>query len=297
MDEFVISTDLAAIENTQILANFEEVRAAVAELSRPYQGLVVTADSMKNAAADRAKLRKLRDRLDAQRKTVKAACLAPAEAFAKGLAPALAEIDKAVENIDRQIKELEEATRADKMQQIEAFFESALTPEIEGYVTFDRLRTMHPKWNNKGCGLTEAQNDIQADLANIRRGITALRGYPEQYRAALLDAFSARYDLGDVVAKYARMKEVEAYESQRSEIHTAQEAIRKAQAERQTGGAAATHTEPENAPEGSESGESAVSETPRAYDFRVWATREQITALRSFLLENGIRYGKVPKEG
>lgn len=297
MAEFVISTDLAAIEQTQILANFDEVTAAVREIALPYQGMLVTEDTMKNAAGDRAKLRKLRERLDAQRKAVKAACLAPAEAFAKGLAPALAEIDKAVENIDRQIKAMEEQAKELKVRDLEAFFESLLTPEIEPYVTFDRLRTMHPKWVNKGCSVKEAQNDIQLDLANIQRGISALRGYPEKYRAALLDAFSARYDLGDVVARYARMKEVEAYEAQRSEVLAAQEALRRAQNERMGRGAAATHTEPENATEGSESGEDAVSEAPRAYDFRVWATREQITALRSFLLENGIRYGKVPKEG
>lgn len=296
MAEFVISTDLAAIEQTQILANFDEVTAAVREIALPYQGMLVTEETMKNAAGDRAKLRKLRERLDAQRKAVKAACLAPAEAFAKGLAPALAEIDKAVENIDRQIKAMEEQAKELKVRELEAFFESILTPEIEPYVTFDRILKAHPKWSNKGCTMKECQNDIQLDLANIQRGISALRGYPEQYRAVLLDAFTLRYDLSDVIAKYARLKEVEAYESQRSEIHTAQEAMRKAQTERQTGGATATHTEAENAPEGSESGESAVSEAPRAYDFRVWATREQITALRSFLLDNGIRYGKVPKE-
>ena len=296
MAEFVISTDLAAIEQTQILANFDEVTAAVREIALPYQRMLVTEDTMRNAAADRAKLRKLRDRLDAQRKTVKAACLAPAEAFAKGLAPTLAEIDKAVENIDRQIKTMEEQAKEIKIRELEEFFESLLTPEIVPYATFDRILKSHPKWSNKGCTVKECQNDIQVDLANIQRGISALRGYPEQYRAVLLDAFSARYDLGDVVAKYARMKEVEAYESQRSEIQKAQEAIRKAQNERPAGGTTTTRPEPENTPEGNESGEDAVSEAPRAYDFRVWATREQITALRSFLLENGIRYGKVPKE-
>lgn len=296
MAEFVISTDLSAIEKTLILANFDEVLAAVQEISLPYQGMLVTEETMKNAAGDRAKLRKLRDRLDAQRKAVKAACLAPAEAFAKGLAPALAEIDKAVQNIDRQIKELEEISKADKLRELESFFRERVTQEIEPYVTFDRILKAHPKWSNKGCTIKECQNDIQLDLANIQRGISALRGYPEQYRAVLLDAFTLRYDLSDVIAKYARLKEVEAYESQRSEIQAAQEAMRKAQNERPAGGATTTQPEPENAPQGSESGESAVTDEPRAYDFRVWATREQIGELRTFLMEHGIRYGKVPKE-
>ena len=85
MADFVIQTDLATIEQTRILANFDEVVAAVRELARPYQGVIVTADTMKGAASDRARLRKLRDRLDSQRKAVKAACMAPADAFAKAI--------------------------------------------------------------------------------------------------------------------------------------------------------------------------------------------------------------------
>ena len=316
MAEFVISTDLAAIEQTQILANFDEVRAAVAELARPYQGLVVTAEGMKNAAADRAKLRKLRERLDGQRKAVKAACLAPAEAFAKGLAPALEEIDRAVQYIDRQIKELEEVSRLEKITELEAFYRERLTPEIEPYVTFDKLRERHPKWANKGCTVKEAENDILADLANVERGIAALRGYPEQYRSSLLDAFASRFDLGDVVAKYARLKEVEAYEAQREEVRKAQEALRRAQEARRTEEVSVHGLGADAQAEGKDAGESGTedgnahhlspaaapfpqgegSEEARSYDFRVWATRAQIGALREFLVGNGIRYGKVPKE-
>lgn len=297
MAEFVISTDLAAIEQTQILANFDEVREAVAELARPYQGLVVTADSMKNAAADRAKLRKLRERLDGQRKAVKAACLAPAEAFAKGIAPALEEIDRAVQNIDRQIKELEEISKADKLRELEEFFREKITAEIAPYVTFDRIRERHQKWSNKGCAIREAENDIMADLANVQRGVAALRGYPEQYRAVLLEAFTSRYDLADVVAKYARMKEIEAYEAQREAARRAQEERRPAEVSTVGTEPERTETETEAAVSGTDggTGNTSPADDVRFYDFRVWATREQIAALREFLVGNGIRYGKVPK--
>ena len=29
-------------------------------------------------------------------------------------------------------------------------------------------------------------------------------------------------------------------------------------------------------------------------DFRVWATAEQLAALKTFLVDNGVKYGKVP---
>ena len=31
-------------------------------------------------------------------------------------------------------------------------------------------------------------------------------------------------------------------------------------------------------------------------DFRVWVTRSQMLALREFLVSNGIKFGKVPRE-
>ena len=297
MAEFVISTDLAAIENTQILANFDEVLAAVRDLAAPYQGMVVTGDTVRNATADRARLRKLRERLDGQRKAVKAACLAPAEAFAKGIAPALQEIDRAVENIDRQVKTMEEQQRDEKFRALESFFASVVTADILDCVTFERLKKMHPKWGNKGCTVTEAENDIRLDLANIQRGVHALDRYPEQYRAVLLDAFLVRYDLGDALEKYARLKEMEASAAQREEIRKAQEGIRAALDERRLREVEQHAAEESGATEASEAPVEEVPDEARSYDFRVWATKKQIAALREFLVSNRIRYGKVPKEG
>lgn len=296
MAEFVISTDLEAIEQTQILANFDEVLAAVRELAAPYQGMIVTGETMRNAAADRAKLRKLRERLDAQRKTVKAACMAPAEVFAKCLSPALQEIDRAVENIDTQIKTLEEEARAEKYRNLESLFESLLTAETEPYVSFEKLKSRHPKWANKGCTVGEAENDIRLDLTNIQRGISALRGYPQQYQAVLLEAFSARYDLGDVVEKYARLKEIETQEAKREEIRKAQEAARAALEARRLQEVEQHAGEAERSPGAEDEPVEPILEAARSYDFRVWATREQIGRLREFLNQNRIRYGKVPKE-
>ena len=296
MADFVISTDLAAIENTQIVANFDEVVAAVRELARPYQGVIVTEDTMRNAAADRAKLRKLRDRLDGQRKAVKAACMAPVEAFAQALNPALIEIDSAVENIDKQIKALEEASRADKMEKLEETFEALLTPEIEGFVSFEKLRSRHPKWANKGCTLTECENDIHMEIANIKRGVTALQGYPAEYRTVLLDTFSQRYDIADALEKYARLREVEEQERKREEMRKAQEAARKAQEERKAQEVNVPVQETAKPAEASQTPVTPIQDEVKTYDFRVWATREQIGKLREFLVGNRIRYGKVPKE-
>lgn len=297
MEEFEIRTDIAKIRETRIEANFEALTAAVHEIAAPYQNMVVLPETVKNAASDRARLRKLRTRLDEQRKEVKAACMAPVKAYEEALAPAFAEIDNAVENIDAQVKNFENMEREEKLAELEAFFNEKLSEAAEGYVSFQKIRDMHPRWVNKGYELTQAKNDIMIDLGHVESGLAALRGYPEQHRAILLDEFKKRFDLSDVVARYARIMEIEAYERQRNERKKAEEAAKAQQEAQKPQHRETTPQEPEKPAQGQETAESAIQEPIYKADFRVYGTREQLTELKRYMKANGIRVEPVPKEG
>lgn len=297
MEEFEIRTDIAKIRDLRIEANFEALTKAVREIAAPYQNMVVLPETVKNAASDRARLRKLRTRLDEQRKEVKAACMAPVKAYEEALAPAFAEIDKAVDNIDAQVKNFENMEREEKLAELEAFFNEKLSEAAEGYVSFAKIRDMHPKWVNKGYELTQAKNDIMIDLGHVESGLAALRGYPEQHRAILLDEFKKRFDLSDVVARYARIMEIEAYERQRSERRKAEEAARAQQEAEKPKPRETTPPAPENPVQGQEMAESAIQEPVYKADFRVYGTREQLMELKRYMKANGIRVEPVPKEG
>ena len=101
--EFTLKTDLAPIRDGTVVANFDEALAAVRQIVAPYQNLAVTPDTVREAAGDRAKLRKLRDRIDDQRKAVKAAYMAPVDAYTAAAKPILDEIDAALDdrNVER----------------------------------------------------------------------------------------------------------------------------------------------------------------------------------------------------
>lgn len=297
MEEFEIRTDIAKIRDLRIEANFEDLTAAVREISAPYQNLVVLPETVKNAASDRARLRKLRTRLDEQRKEVKTACMAPVKAYEEALAPAFAEIDKAVENIDTQVKKFESQAVEEKLAELEAFFNEHLNEAVEGYVSWAKIREMHPKWVNKGYELTQAKNDIMLDLGHVESGLAALRGYPQQHKAVLLDEFKRRYDLGDVVARYARIMEVEAYERQRAERKKAEDAARAQQEAEKPQTRETTPQAAENPAEGQEMAESAIQEPIYKADFRVYGTREQLMELKKYMKAKGIRVEPVPREG
>lgn len=297
MEEFEIRTDIARIRDLRIEANFEALTAAVHEIAAPYQNMVVLPETVKNAATDRARLRKLRTRLDEQRKEVKAACMAPVKAYEDELAPAFAEIDKAVENIDTQVKNFEHQAAEEKMAELEAFFNEKLSEAAEGYVSWAKIRDMHPKWVNKGYELTQAKNDIMIDLGHVESGLAALRGYPEQHKAILLDEFKKRYDLADVVSRYARIMEIEAYERQRAKRKQAEEAAKAQQAAEKPQERETTPQAQEKPAQGQEMAENTIQEPIYKADFRVYGTREQLMELKRYMKANGIRVEPVPKEG
>ena len=67
--EFVMGNSLEALPKT-IDFNFEELKTQLASSLELYTGLVVTEDGIKSAKEDRAKLNKLREALETDRKSV-----------------------------------------------------------------------------------------------------------------------------------------------------------------------------------------------------------------------------------
>jgi hypothetical protein len=135
------------------------------------------------------------------------------------------------------------------------------------------------------------------DLGHVESGLAALRGYPEQHRAILLDEFKKRFDLSDVVARYARIMEIEAYERQRAERRKAEEAARDQQEAEKPQPRETTPPSQEKPAQGQEMADSAIQEPIYKADFRVYGTREQLMELKRYMKANGIRVEPVPKEG
>ena len=329
MAEFQITTDLAVIRDFTVAANFDELLAAVAEISAPYEAMIVTPDTVRNAAADRAKLRKLQSRIDEQRKAVKAACMAPADAFAEKMKPALDRIGAAIDNLDRQVKAFESQEAEEKLERLRVYFGDSLNANTKDCADWEKIAARHRDWKNKGKSEDQCRSEIQIELANIDRSVNAMRGYPEQYKAPMMEAFCRNYELADALTTFQSIKRREQLEQVRRERETeearkaAEEAKARAEAELRAandrpyagdGDAQAARTAQElsnalqgemtraaaeNAAEGGDGGERAENEAPklRRVEFWVEVSPEQSKALGRFLKENRIRYGALRREG
>ena len=107
---------LSLIQHTQIEANFDEVKAALTEMVEPYKTMVVTEDGIAAAKADRAKLRKIATRIEEVRKTVKKAYQEPLTAFENKCKELVSVITDGSDNLDKQVKQYEEKTADEKIQ-------------------------------------------------------------------------------------------------------------------------------------------------------------------------------------
>lgn len=308
MAEFVVKTDLAPVTSLVIEANWDEIKNELAQKVASYETMVVTQDGISAAKSDLATLRRVSKQIDEVRLAWKREYMKPMDEFEGKCKDLKLVVSGGIDNLDKQIKKFETQDVEAKLQALESFFDERVSVEdVEGYVDFGKLKTMHPKWVNKGYDIKAAQNDIMADLAHVKQGVQALRGYPEEFRTVLLDTFKERLDLADVVQKYARLMETKAHEMRReAERKKTEEAERERMASESHENGAETAQEPEcefTRPEREETAtasgldETAVLEPQPVKHIEFWVevTQEQGKALGSWLKSNGIKYGSVKR--
>lgn len=123
--EFVMSTDLNTALPKEIGFNFEELKAELSERLEYYNGLVVTETTIKEGKAERAKLSKLREAVEAKRKEVKRECMAPYTDFERKVKELVTIIDAPIAAIDGQIKAFDDLRREEKRAEIQRAYEAS----------------------------------------------------------------------------------------------------------------------------------------------------------------------------
>lgn len=282
--EFKITTDLATVRDQQIDANFAEVEAWLDAELKPYVGLVVTADAIPSAKTYRANLRKVKERIEDYRKEAKKAALAPYTVFEEKAKILTGKIDKAVENIDGQVKDFERREAEAKVASLREYYDSVVDDEIREYLPWDVL--YNQKWTNKTCSAEYAKAEIYARISTVKSDLDAIRQMGGEDTAYLLGYYQETLDLSAVIKKQTDLK------TRRQRI---QQQVREEEERRK----AAEQGEELMSAIKQAAAESVASilenEAVVTIDFRVTCTKGQLAALGRWLKDNGIEYGRVPK--
>lgn len=286
---------LAVVRGLSIEANFEEVKAWLTEAIEPYKSAIVTEDGISGAKADRAKIRKVAERIEQVRKTVKAEynkSLAPFEAKCKEL---VAICDDGSGNLDRQVKAFEEREREAKLNDLRADYDSYGGDEARAYCPWERI--FNPKWGNKGYSAEAAKGEIHYFLDETADNLRHIRSFGGEDAAYLLDTYKATRDMGAVMRKAGELAETRKAEEARREAKEARrratEEARGIEAEKRA--AAVTHKQETAEPDDyyEQPFEPDAPEKVYSVSFRVHCTKDKLAALGRFMKDNGISFEKV----
>lgn len=261
----------------QISFNFEEIKSELAGKLQVYQNMVVTESGIKEAKADRANLNKFKSALADSRKAVKAQWNQPLSDFEGKMKELERMVDEPIGAIDRQVKAYDEAKKQDKRQQIERFFEGAVG-DLEEVLPLSKI------WNDRWLNATYPMKDIEKEIVERIRKTHSDIGIIVAMQLPCCDQMLSTYL--ETLDMSRAMEEKHKYEqAQKAKAQAKQAEPAPSSPAEQPVAEAVVNTPQETARE--------AAPELRVLDFRVWVTPEQMQALKAFLLENNIRYGRV----
>ncbi len=287
--EFKINTDLSLIPK-KIDFNAEELKSQLAERLGYYDSLVVTEDAIKDAKADRAALNKLKNAMESRRKEVKAACNAPYDNFKRQYDEVLAMIQKPINAIDQQIRAFDDKRKDEKLEAITEFWNQNVG-ECGSYVSFKQV--FDTKWLNATFPMGDIHNAIMAAFIKTEDDVKAIRDLHSEFETAALDEYAQTHSITAAIGKIRRLEERHAAEQAKAQAVKTQAAntVVTSQADE-----VPVAPEVEKVPDTSAKLESAENAETFTVDFRVTATVLQLKALKAFLRDNNISYGRVPEK-
>lgn len=275
----------------EIKWNNEELKAAIAEKMKEYKGLVFTEETISEGKKDRANLNKLRGAIDDERKRVKKLCMEPCNRFEKEVKEVLALVDEQINAIDIQIKEVEQIKREEKRKAVQELFESI---GFQKFVTLEMI--WDEKWLNASVALSKVENQMKETMYRIGEEVGTISRLPE-FSFEAMEVYKKTLDLTQAIKKgqeladiQKRKEEALARQKVEEERRKAEEAAAGKESENPEE-AADTHDAPKKAEENDYT--RVVSEPVMRIDFRVWGTEEQILALRDYMKQNNLKFGKV----
>lgn len=128
--------------------NFEELVNALQAQMQQYEAMVYTEDTVKDAKADVAALRKLRGEVESRRKEIRNKCLEPYGVIEEQAKILTGMIDKPIAKISEQVEEYTEKRKQEKKEEILTFMRDTFADLPDNVSAKLRFKVYDPKWEN-----------------------------------------------------------------------------------------------------------------------------------------------------
>lgn len=266
----------------QIISNIDKIKETVARRTEADRHLILTTEEdFDNAKKRCAELNKVATSIEAKRKEVKKAYNQPLEIFESKLKETVEIITSAKDNLWSQVKQAE----ADSKQRLEdgykKYYLDNAGNEVLSYRSWEKI--FDTRWLNKGVKADEVITAINSIIENVRTELSAIDGLKSEFAPSLYERYKQGATITDIIAYNNRLLAEKTAIEQRKvqEVATTQNVANKPI---ETAQQVEVPKQPETQP----------VEDVITIDFRIWATKTQLNALKDFLVRNNIKYGKVP---
>lgn len=280
--------------------NFEDLKAEIATTSKEYETSVYTDDTIKAAKVDRAKLNKFVDALNSKRTEVRKALLKPDEQFGQEIKELTGIVQKAIDNIDTQVKDYEQRQRDEKTAKVREFYDENVH-DLASVLPFDKV--FKTEYANASTTMKSIKEDILALIQKVDEGLAIINEVDSKYAGDMKEVFLQSYDIGAAMAERNRLEAAEekrkAYEEEQARKKAERQATVQTEAKRVINAgyvppsiktSAKSQAQPQEIPT-----VETVEDPVHILDFRVHATKIQLEKLKEFLKANNIRFEPVPK--
>lgn len=284
---------------TEIKWNYEEIKAEVIAQSESYATAVYTDDLIKQAKADRAKLNKFVKAIKDRRTDVRKKLLAPDEEFGRQVDEIVGIVQKAITNIDTQVKNYETKLRNDKLDKLRAEFDG-MVGDLKDVVTFERIYV--PEWSNATFALSKAKGIMAETLESIRNGIGTIQSSDSPYAGDMMKVFLETYDIGKAMERRNQLEEEAKRRAAYEEERKRQQEERDRQAAEEARKQALLQHIPEDVRPAVKQGIEAVIDRPEP-EPKQWVAFEALLdthhaqLLAAFFRSQGIEFRAIKKEG
>lgn len=278
----------------QEIENLAALKAELTPKLEKYNNLVVTADSIKAAKADKAALNKLRAAIEDQRKAIKRQYLEPYNILESQCKEVVALIDAPIQAIDKQIKAFDEIEEQEKYTELQEAFVNLDPPDW-----IELADVLNPKWKNKTAKTDALISEIEQAVKELTSGLEKVKAtYGEEpFLLSVLEFYKEHKDFSKTAVYAAQLNTAykrEQEQKRKAEILAANYEINGKQLD-------STQNEPQQpTPVNNESiqaepqkGQETQTEKPQKLykgKFEVEGTAEQIAALGQYMKANNIKF-------
>lgn len=206
---------------SEIVFNYDELKAELIAKAHDYEMMVYSDDQIKLAKADKATLNKLKKALNDERIRREREYMEPFNQFKAKINEVISIIDRPIAVIDSQIKSFEELKKAQKLEEIKAYFGELITP---AWLDFDQI--FDQRWLNATYGIAAVKEDIQQRLKKIASDLSILDELEYSFEAK--SNYFMTLDVNRAIAEGKRLADIARQKKEYEERQKAQEAAKQA---------------------------------------------------------------------